>query len=64
MHTIPIYAAQQMARYYTRDRIREAEAHNAARTARTAARERRSPERRPQPDVGRWRFFTARTTTA
>ena len=66
MFSTSTYVAEQIAREYTRDRIRDAEARRAAQTARTAARERRraDPTVAPVARVRRWWIFSARTTTA
>jgi hypothetical protein len=65
MITSPAYVAEQIARQYTRDRIRDTEAQRAARAARTAARERRyaDPTVAPSATGRRWWVFSARTTT-
>jgi hypothetical protein len=66
MIATPAYVAEQLARQYTRDRIRDTEARRAARAARTAARERRDadPTVAPSATGRRWRVSSARTTTA
>jgi hypothetical protein len=66
MIATPAYVAEQIARQYTRDRIRDAEARRTAQVARTAARERRDTDPRVAPvvPVRRWWIFSARTTTA
>ena len=66
MDTTPTYVAEQIAREYTRDRIRDAEAYRAARTARIGCPG--APQRRPPVDavtpVRRWRILAARTSAA
>ena len=66
MYSTSTYVAEQIAREYTRDRIRDAEARRAARAARSAARERRYADATAEPvaPVRRWWVFPARTTTA
>ena len=66
MYTTATYVAEQIAREYTRDRIRDAEARRAAQAARTAGRERRyaDPTVEPVAPVRRWRIFSARTSAA
>ena len=56
MYSTSADVAEQIAREYTRDRIRDAEARRAARAARSAARERRNADStdragRPGPPV-------------
>ena len=66
MIATPAYVAERLARQYTRDRIRDAEARRAAQAVRTAGRERRNAK----PTVARvtagrrWWGFSARTTSA
>ena len=66
MNATPTYVAEQIAREYTRDRIRDAEARRAVRAARTVARERRYADATAEPvaPVRRWRIFPARATAA
>jgi hypothetical protein len=66
MYTTSTYVAEQIAREYTRDRIRDAEARRAVRAARTAARERRDadPAAEPVRPVRRWWVYPARARTA
>lgn len=66
MYSTSTYAATQIARECTRDRIRDAESRRAVRAARTAARERRYADATAEPvaPVRRWWVFAARTTTA
>ena len=66
MNATPTYVAGQIAREYTRDRIRDAEARRAVRAARATSREHRSADATAEPvaPVRRWRVFPARTTTA
>lgn len=66
MYPTPTYVAEQIAREYTRDRIRDADTCRASRAARTAARERRyaDPTVAPVARVRRWWIFSARTSAA
>ena len=66
MDTTPIYIAERISHEHTRERIRHAEASRAARTARSAARERRNvdPPVDPVTPARRWRIFAARTSAA
>ena len=66
MYSTSAYVAEQIAREYTRDRIRDAEARRAARAARSAARERQYADATGEPvaPVRRWWIFPARATTA
>ena len=66
MYSTAAYVAEQIAREYTRDRIRDAEARRAARAARMAARERRYADATAEPvaPVRRRRIFPARATAA
>jgi hypothetical protein len=66
MFTTPPQINQQVARQYTRDRIREAEAGRAGRVARAAARRGHADEVAPTPPaaVRRWWLFPAHATTA
>ena len=66
MYMTATHVAEQIAREYTRDRIRDAEARRAAQAARTAGRERRyvDPGVEPVTPVRRWRIFSARTSAA
>ena len=66
MYPTSDYIAQQIVSEYTRDRVRDAEARRAARTARIAGAARRCAEPAsdsPAPVRRRW-VFSARTTTA
>ena len=66
MYATPTYVAGQIAREYTRDRIRDAEARRAVRAARIVARERRYADATAEPvaPVRWWRIFPARATAA
>lgn len=66
MISTPAYVAEQLARQYTRDRIRDAEARRAAQAARTADRERRNAHPTvARVTTGRRRWgFSPRTTSA
>lgn len=66
MYTTSTYVATRIARDYTRDRSRDAEARRAVHDARTAARERRNAGAmvKSAVPVRRWWVFATRTTTA
>ena len=59
MYSTPAHVAEQIAREYTRDRIRDAEVRRAARAARMVARERRYADATAEPvrPARRWRIF-------
>lgn len=65
MFATPTYTGEQIARSYTRDRIRDTEARRAARTARAATREARyvEPAAAVAPPVRRWRLLSTRGGT-
>lgn len=67
MYSSSTYVAEQIAREYARDRIRDAEFRRTARAARSAARERRYAYARGEQDVPArrwWWAFSARTSAA
>jgi hypothetical protein len=66
MYATPTFVAEQIAREYARDRIREAEARRTARTAREGVGKHRrfGTVADSSHPVRRWRIFPARTTTA
>ena len=66
MYPTPTYVAEQVARDYTRDRIRDTRARQMGREVDEVVRERRYivSAAAPAAPPRRWRFFPARATTA
>lgn len=66
MYATSSYLGEQLARSYTRERIRDAEARRTVRAVRIAARESRyvEPAMPATPRPRRWRRLVIRTTAA